>query len=148
MRGIHRSPVNSLHKGQWRGALIFYLRLNNDWANNREVGFLRCSRAEYDVTIMYHTRSLTNHIYYTQFDIICLISCLIRVASSFQVKKHIYVYIYIYVPFMPPVLKQDDTLNMLIQPELVEVCYRIATAYAMNIMTITRWLKIAILIEN
>ena len=29
VRGIHRSPVNSLHKGQWRGALMFfYLRLN------------------------------------------------------------------------------------------------------------------------
>ena len=29
-RGIHRSPVNSPHKGQWRGALMFffYLRLN------------------------------------------------------------------------------------------------------------------------
>ena len=27
--GIHRSPVNYPHKGQWRGALIFfYLRLN------------------------------------------------------------------------------------------------------------------------
>ena len=26
--GIHRSPVNSPHKGQWRGALIFSLRLN------------------------------------------------------------------------------------------------------------------------
>ena len=25
MRGTHRSPVNSLHKGQWRGALMFYL---------------------------------------------------------------------------------------------------------------------------
>ena len=23
VRGIHRSPVNSLHKGQWRGALYF-----------------------------------------------------------------------------------------------------------------------------
>ena len=29
VRGIHRSPVNSPHKGQWRGALIFfYLHLN------------------------------------------------------------------------------------------------------------------------
>ena len=28
VRGIHRSPVNSPHKGQWRGALMyFYLRL-------------------------------------------------------------------------------------------------------------------------
>ena len=29
VRGIHRSPVNSPHKGQWRRALMFfYLRLN------------------------------------------------------------------------------------------------------------------------
>ena len=30
VRGIHRSPVNSPHKGQWRGALMFffYFRLN------------------------------------------------------------------------------------------------------------------------
>ena len=29
VRRIHRSPVNSPHKGQWRGALMFfYLRLN------------------------------------------------------------------------------------------------------------------------
>ena len=28
-RGIHRSPVNSPHKGQWRGALVFFnLRLS------------------------------------------------------------------------------------------------------------------------
>ena len=25
VRGIHQSPVNSSHKGQWRGALTFYL---------------------------------------------------------------------------------------------------------------------------
>ena len=25
VRGIHRSPVNSPHKGQWRGALMFFL---------------------------------------------------------------------------------------------------------------------------
>ena len=25
VRGIHQSPVNSPHKGQWRGALMFYL---------------------------------------------------------------------------------------------------------------------------
>ena len=28
MRGIHRSPVNSSHKGQWRGALIFSFDLH------------------------------------------------------------------------------------------------------------------------
>ena len=27
VRGIHRSPVNSPHKGQWRGALMFFFDL-------------------------------------------------------------------------------------------------------------------------
>ena len=36
VRGIHRSPVNYPHKGQWRGALMFYLICAwiNGWANN------------------------------------------------------------------------------------------------------------------
>ena len=40
VRGIHRSPVKSPHKGQWRGALMFSLicaRING-WVNNREAG--------------------------------------------------------------------------------------------------------------
>ena len=55
VRGIHRSPVNSLHKGQWRGALMFsliWVRLNG-WVNNREAGDLSRRRAHYDVTAMY-----------------------------------------------------------------------------------------------
>ena len=54
VRGIHRSPVNSPHKGQWRGALMFsliYARING-WANIRKVGDLRHHRAHYDVTVM------------------------------------------------------------------------------------------------
>ena len=53
--GIHRSPVNSRHKGQWRGAFMFFhdLRPNNDWVNNREAGDLRRYRAHYDVIVMY-----------------------------------------------------------------------------------------------
>ena len=37
VRGIHRSPVNSPHKGQWRGALVFSLicARKNGWANNK-----------------------------------------------------------------------------------------------------------------
>ena len=52
--GIHRSPVNSTHKGQWRGALMFSLICAwiNGWVNNREAGDLRCNRAHYDVTVM------------------------------------------------------------------------------------------------
>ena len=47
-------PVNSQHKGQWRGALIFSLicaRIN-DWVNNREAGDLRRYRGHYDVIVM------------------------------------------------------------------------------------------------
>ena len=54
VRGIHRSPVNSPHKGQWRGALMFTLicaRING-WVNNREAGDLRRYRAHYDVIVM------------------------------------------------------------------------------------------------
>ena len=43
VRGIHRSPVNSPHKFQWRGALIFSLicaRVNG-WVNNRKAGDMR-----------------------------------------------------------------------------------------------------------
>ena len=40
VRGIHRSPVNSPHKGQWRGALMFSLICAwiNGQVNNREAG--------------------------------------------------------------------------------------------------------------
>ena len=52
--GIHRGPVNSRHKGQWCGALMFYLICVwiNDWVNNNEAGDLRRYRANYDVTVM------------------------------------------------------------------------------------------------
>ena len=54
VRGIHRSPVNSPHKGQWRGALMFSLICVwiNGWVNNREAGDLRRFRAHYDVIVM------------------------------------------------------------------------------------------------
>ena len=48
--GIHRSPVDSPHTRQWRGALIFCLICDwtNGWANNRDTG-------DYDVTAMKQT---------------------------------------------------------------------------------------------
>ena len=53
MRGIHRSPVNSPHKDQWCGALMFSLICVwiNGWVNNREAGNLRRYRAYYDVSL-------------------------------------------------------------------------------------------------
>ena len=55
VRGIHRSPVNSPHKGQWRGALLFSLvcACINSWVNNLEAGDLRHHRAHYDVIVMH-----------------------------------------------------------------------------------------------
>ena len=54
VRGIHRSSVNSPHKDQWRGALIFPLICAwiPGWVNNREAGDLRRHRAHYDVIVM------------------------------------------------------------------------------------------------
>ena len=58
VRGIHRSPVNSPHKGQWRRASIFPLICAwiYVWANNRETVDLRRHRAQYDVTVILNGR--------------------------------------------------------------------------------------------
>ena len=54
VRGIHRSPVNSPHKGQWRGALMFTLICGriNGWVNNCEAGDFTRNPAHYHVIIM------------------------------------------------------------------------------------------------
>ena len=54
VRGIHRFPANSPHKGQWRRALMFSLICVwiNGWVNNREAGDLRRYRAHYYVIVM------------------------------------------------------------------------------------------------
>ena len=55
VRGIHRSPVNSPHKGQWRGLLMFSFICTwiDGWVNNGEAGGLRRYRAHYDVIVMW-----------------------------------------------------------------------------------------------
>ena len=55
VRGIHRSSVNSPHKGQWHGALMlsFICTWINSWINNREAGDLRRHHAHYGVIVMY-----------------------------------------------------------------------------------------------
>ena len=52
-------PVNSPHKGQWHGALMFSLIYAwiNDWINNREAGDLRRQCGHYDVSVMYRVYS-------------------------------------------------------------------------------------------
>ena len=63
VRGIHRSPVNSPHKGQWCGALMFSLICIwiNGWVNNREAGDLRRYHAHYEVAEMSNAESAFHH---------------------------------------------------------------------------------------
>ena len=58
LRGIHRWRVNSPHKGQWRGALMFSLVCGwiDGWVNHREAGDLRRHRAQYDVLVLRYDR--------------------------------------------------------------------------------------------
>ena len=73
VRGIHRSPVNSPHKGQWRGALMFSLICVwiNSQVNNREAGDLRRYRAHYYAILMFISLKLflqLNYISISQHD--------------------------------------------------------------------------------
>ena len=60
VRGIHRSPVNSHHRDQWRGALMFswICAWTNGWVNNRDAGDLRRHHAHCDVTVTIHWSTL------------------------------------------------------------------------------------------
>ena len=67
VRGIHRSPVNSPHKGQWRGALMFFICVRiKGRGYYREAGDLSRHRTHYGVTVMenkcptFHTCSPTS----------------------------------------------------------------------------------------
>ena len=55
MWGIHRSAVNSPHKGQWCRALSLSLICTwiNGYLNNRKAGDLRHHRPHYDVIVMF-----------------------------------------------------------------------------------------------
>ena len=84
VRGIHRSPVNSPHKGQWRGALMFTLICARiyGWVNTREAGDFRRYRLHYDVIVM-----------------ICIFWCVCAVNMHTHVNKSV-IYRIIYVLFM------------------------------------------------
>ena len=62
VREIHQSPVNSSHKGQWHGALMFSLICTwmNGSVNNVEAGDLRRHHAHYDITVMLYDATGTH----------------------------------------------------------------------------------------
>ena len=66
VRGIHRPPVTSPHKGQGCGALMF--SFISAWINSREGGDLRRHCDHYDVTVMFdrgYTSIQVNTHYYS-----------------------------------------------------------------------------------
>ena len=69
MWGIHRSPVNSPHKGQWRRALMFSMiwAWTNVWVNNQDAGDLRRHRAHYDVFVMDENMRIRTIILYQDY---------------------------------------------------------------------------------
>ena len=83
-RGIHRSPVNSPHKGQWRGALMFSLICTwiNGRVNNREAGDLRRHRAHYDVSVIYSPLSQFLMSFLISLFFLVIISVLLRHNNS------------------------------------------------------------------
>ena len=69
------SPViGELHKGQWRGALMFSLKCAwiNDWVNNGEAGDMRRHRAHYDVNVMDLSNSNSNSSIEIEYHVIYL----------------------------------------------------------------------------
>ena len=103
-----RGPVDSLHKGQWRRALMFSLicAWTNGWANNRDAGDLRRHHAHYDVTVMKTRFSITciiylmlpisNLVWQPSWILILFLNCKIIVAnlSNIMKLKHISIYLW------------------------------------------------------
>ena len=89
LRGIHRSPVNSPHKGQWRGALMFSLICVwiNVWVNNGEAADLRCHRPHYNVIIMIFIL-----ITVSQWVTFCMKGCTYSyiMPTSYYISKHMW----------------------------------------------------------
>ena len=84
VRGIHPWPVNSPHKGRWRGALVFSLiyAWTNVWANSRDAGGLRRHWTHCDVIVIVHVcMYLWLHLHLAKFGI-AFNSCVFLFAFS------------------------------------------------------------------
>ena len=94
MRGIHLSLVDSPHKGQWSGALMFSLicTWTNGWARNRGTGDLRRYRAHYDVTMIVSSSVIANcmrnidFLSFINFSTICILN---KKFAAFHLQFHL-----------------------------------------------------------
>ena len=94
VRGIHRSPMNSPHKGQWCGASMFSFICprTNVWVNNWDAGDLTRHSAHYRVTFMprgHHQRQSWHHDN-SRLSVFILISILWLPGSRYRAPPHLY----------------------------------------------------------
>ena len=94
VRVIHLSPVDSPHKGQWRGALMFPLicTRTNGWTNNWDAGDLRRHRTHHGATLTYHENVLemspTNQLPFASCALCYMQIYQTRRADTYQFKHH------------------------------------------------------------
>ena len=98
-------PVNSPHKGQWRGALMFsliYTRING-WVKNVEAGDLRRHRIHYDVTVMSMLKAVPLNLYFTTWVLIWLAAVPISLVwkLSISICKHRYIILLTFISDTP-----------------------------------------------
>ena len=84
-----QSPVNSPHKGQWRGALMFswICAWINASVHNREAGTLRRHRAHYDVIAMSQWNLIEIHFHSrnTFENVVCQMSAILFRPSCMKI---------------------------------------------------------------
>ena len=99
VKGIHRSPVDSPHKDQWRGALMLFLICpwTNGWANYRDAVDLRRHRAHYDLTVM-RTSTIRCICWPSNRNILVISHEPFRAKFIFMKHTNIYIYPIIYLP--------------------------------------------------
>ena len=87
VRGNPKSPVNSPHKGQWRGALVFSLicAWTDSWVNNGDAGDLRRYRAHHDVIVVNILKCKSLHLFHDCFRHACDVLH-IKIAHTFPNK--------------------------------------------------------------
>ena len=126
--GIHRSPVNSPHKGQWRGAMMFSLICVaiNGWVNNREAGNLRHCRAHYDVIVMERFRSKQKSHYFSP---VLRTSLTTASPSRVQMYRKISLELYSYMSKVVSVVKLCRQKHKKVCPEGMFLGYWYPTFY-------------------
>ena len=127
VRGIHRSPVDSLHKDQWRGSFMFSLiyAWTNGCANHCDAGDLRRHRTHYDVTVMW-SPGLNEHPGITNLCSLAVYST--SLVMIFSINQYVYRFKIAIIILLSPTKCVPLVFMLLISDQLtcfVELCMNI-----------------------